>query len=325
MSRRCSGRVAGAVRLHALRGAAAAPVLEAAADVPVHQLRRLARRREGDHARSGEHALRGDVARLRERAAAHAGGGVLQRRVPEHDRALRARRLVLVDHGERRADEAFGELLRIADRRRGEHEARVRAVLAAEAPQPAHDLGDVAAEDAAVDVRLVEDHVPQLVQVLGPALVPGQDADVQHVGVAEQDGRGAAQQRPLVLRRVPVVDGRHHAGHAEPVELACLVLGERLGGEEEEGARLGVGDEGLEHGELVAEALAARRPGAHDHVLAGRQEVPGGGLVTVERAGRRPRGALRAARPAGLRGGRRRGRDAPPRAPRRPPGRARRP
>ena len=115
--------------------------------MPVHELRRLARRRERDHARAGEHALRRHVARLRERAAAHAGGGVLQRRVPEHDGALGARRLVLVDDGERRADEAFGEPLRVGDRRRGEHEARVGAVLAAETPQSADDLRDVAAED----------------------------------------------------------------------------------------------------------------------------------------------------------------------------------
>ena len=297
--------VAGAVRLHALGGAATAPVLEAAADVPVDELRRLARRREGDHSRPGEHALRGDVARLRERAAAHAGGGILQRRVPEHDRALGARRLVLVHHLERRPDEALGELPGVADRRRREHEARVGAVLAAEPPQAAHDLGDVAAEDASVDVRLIQDHVPQLVQELGPALVPGEDADVQHVGVGEQDRRGAAQQRALVLRCVAVVDRRHHAGDTEPGELARLVLGQRLGGEEEEGARLVVGDEGLEHGELVAKAFAARRPGAHDHVLAGGQEVPGGGLVAVQRvdAGREERVAQRGRQVRGEVGG----------------------
>ena len=84
------------------------------------------------------------------------------------------------------------------------------------------------------------------------------------------------------MRRVAVVDGRHHPRHAEAVELACLVLRERLGGEEEECARLRVGDEGLEDGELIAEALAARRPRAHDDVATGRQQLPSGGLVSVQ-------------------------------------------
>jgi len=51
----------------------------------------------------------------------------------------------------------------------------------------------MAAEDAAVHVRLIEHHVAQVVQVLGPALVAGQNADVKHVGIAEQD-RGRAPQ-----------------------------------------------------------------------------------------------------------------------------------
>ncbi len=167
-------RVAGAVRLHALRRVPPAAVLEAAADVAVHQLRRLARRREGDHPRAGQHALRRDVARLGESAPAHAGGRVLERRVPEDDRPLGAWRLVLVDHGEGRADQSLGEGLRVGYGRRREHERRVRAVLAAEAAEAAHHLRDVAAEDAAVDVRLVEHHVAQLVQELRPSFVAGQ-------------------------------------------------------------------------------------------------------------------------------------------------------
>ncbi len=118
---------------------------------------------------------------------------------------------------------------------------------------------------------------------------------MQHVGVAEEDRSGAPQERPLVLRRVAVIDRRNDAADMEAIELARLVLGEGLGGEEEEGPRLRVGGEGLEDGELVAEALAARRPGAHDHVLAGRQQLSGGGLMAVERAhaGREERFAQR--------------------------------
>ena len=299
------GRVAGAVGLDPARLAAPAAVLEAAADVPVHELRRLARRRERDHPRARQHALGGDVARLGERALAHAGRRVLERRVPEHHRPLRPRRLVLVHHLERRADQALGELLRVADGRRGEHEARVGAVLRAEPAQAPHHLGDVAAEHAPVHVRLVEHHVAELVQELRPALVGGEDADVQHVGVGEQDGRGAPQQRALVLRRVAVVDRRDDARAHEACELARLVLRERLGGEEEERPRLRLLGEGLEHGELVAEALAARRAGADDDVVAGRQQVAGGGLVAVQGgdAGRGERFAQRGRQLLGEAGG----------------------
>ena len=202
-------RVAGAVRLHALGGAARVAVLEPSAHVPVHELRGLARGREGDHAGAGEHALGGHVGRLRQRAPAFAARGVDERRVPEDHGAFRARRLVLVDGRERQADELLGEGLRIGDGRGGEDELRSAAVVVAQASQAAHDLGHVRAEHAAVHVRLVEHDVAQVVQVLGPALVVRQDAHVQHVGVAQQDGGRAPQQGARLRRRVAVVDGRH--------------------------------------------------------------------------------------------------------------------
>ena len=172
----------------------------------------------------------------------------------------------------------------------------------------------MAAEDAAVDVRLVEHHEAQVVQVLGPALVAGEDADVEHVGVAEQDRGRAPQQGARVLRRVAVVDrrdGRLDARRVEPerAQLARLVLGQRLGGEEEERAALRVARVVVEHGQLVAEALAAGGAGADHHVLAGPQGVVGGALVAVQaldagreerfaQRGRQVRGQLRRAAPA---------------------------
>ena len=84
---------------------------------------------------------------------------------------------------------------------------------------------------------------------------------------------------------------RHGARDPEGRELARLILGERLGGEEEQRARLRVARGLGERGELVAEALAARRARGHDHVLAGLQQVVGGALVAVQGrdAGRRER------------------------------------
>jgi hypothetical protein len=50
----------------------------------------------------------------------------------------------------------------------------------------------VRAEDAAVDVRLVDDDVAQVVQHVRPTVVVRQHADVEHVGVREDDVRPAA-------------------------------------------------------------------------------------------------------------------------------------
>ena len=54
---------------------------------------------------------------------------------------------------------------RLADRGRGEHEDQVRrarlAVVRGDPAEPAQHLRDVRAEDAAVAVALVHDHVPQ--------------------------------------------------------------------------------------------------------------------------------------------------------------------
>ena len=107
------------------------------------------------------------------------------------------RRAVVGDRLERQADESLGEALRVGDGRRGEHELRRRAVDRAQPAQAPHDLRRVRAEDAAIDVRLVENDVAQMMEELGPAFVARQDADVQHVGVAEHDGRVLADLRAL--------------------------------------------------------------------------------------------------------------------------------
>ena len=176
-------RVAGAV------GHDAAPpprvaVLDAPARVAVDELGGLAGRREADRALAGEHRLGEHVAGLGQRALAHAQRDVGERRVPQDDRLLGLRGAVVVDGGEGQADQPFGERLRVGDGRRGQHELRSGAVGRAQPAQPAHDLGDVRAEHAAVHVRLVEHDVAQVVEELGPVVVRRQDADVQHVGVA---------------------------------------------------------------------------------------------------------------------------------------------
>ena len=97
--------------------------------------------------------------RVAERARPLAELLVEQRRVPERDRPLGARCAVVVDDRGLDAEQRLGQLAGVGDRRRGEQEARLRAVDAGEPAQPPEHVAHVRAEDAAVDVRLVDHDV----------------------------------------------------------------------------------------------------------------------------------------------------------------------
>jgi len=77
-----------------------------------------------------------------------------------------------------------------------------------DASKPADHVGRVAAEHAAVGVYLVEHHVREVAEELGPRVVVGQDAEVEHVGIS-QDDLGLALDTPaLGDGRVAVVGCR---------------------------------------------------------------------------------------------------------------------
>ena len=176
-----------------------------------HQLDRLARLDEADRPRPLAHQLGHDVGRLAQRAAAQLQGLVDHRRVPHRDLAPGARRAVLVDEPHvLQAGEALGQLDRVGDRRAGEQEAGRRAVGGGDAAQPAQDVGDVGAEDAAVDVRLVDHDDGEVGEEVRPRGVVGQDPDVEHVGVREHEVRPPADGQALLAPGVAVVDRRAH-------------------------------------------------------------------------------------------------------------------
>src|SRR5439155_10513421 len=119
----------------ALRGGIARAVRREARSVTetlgseaVDELRRLPalRERERPQALLDERGL--EFRRLRERRAPQPELLLEQRRVPEHDGALGARRGVVADHRHRQSEQANGELARVRDRRRGEQELRLGAV-----------------------------------------------------------------------------------------------------------------------------------------------------------------------------------------------------
>ncbi len=221
------------------------------------------------------------VRRLAQGRAPRPGRLVDQRRVPHRDLAPAARRAVVVDQLERRPDQLLGQPDRVGDRRRGEQEARLGAVGARHPPQPPQHVGDVGAEDAAVGVGLVDDDPAEVGEEVAPALVVGQDADVQHVRVGEDEVAAAADRRPLLARRVAVVDRLAQPGRAQRAQLARLVLGQRLGRVEVEGAALGVAGDAVEHRQVEGEALA-RGGAAGDHQVGDGRRLQRLALVRVE-------------------------------------------
>ena len=237
------------------------------------------------------------------------------RRVDEDEELLAARRAALVDQLERLLGEALGQLARVRDRRRRAEEHRVRSVVPADAAQPPQHVAQVAAEDAAIGVQLVDDHVAQVLEQLRPARMVRQDARVHHVGVAEHEVRARPDRPARVLRRVAVVGedadllaGRAVDRLAHRLQLGELILRERLGRKQIQRAARRILEDRVEHRRVVAERLARRRRRDDDGMPAGQRVLDRFRLMRVElldaarraappsAAGRAPRETAPAAR-----------------------------
>jgi hypothetical protein len=156
----------------------------------------------------------------------------------------------------------------------------------------------VAAEDAAIGVYLVQHDIAQPLEKPGPASVVGQDGGVEHVGIADDNAGGLSDLGPGRRGCIAVVgaDGQTLAGGvpgrvkslAHSCELGQLVLSQGLGGKEIEGGRVDpvgarrVGEETLEHRQIVAQRLPTSRGRNHHHVLALQRGLYRSGLVKVE-------------------------------------------
>ena len=225
------------------------------------------------------------VSRLRVGAAPGHLRLVDERRGPQQEVLAAEGGAILIDDLEGGAGQPFGMLPRVGDGRRAEHELGVGAVESADAPEPADDVGDVGAEDAAVDVGLVEDDVAKAAEKGPPHVSVGQDAQVQHVRVREHDVGGPADLAPLLLGGIAVVGGVPRGDGkalAKLAQLAKLVLGQGLGGVEVQGAAALALQQRLQDRHVVAQALAAGGRGGDDDVGAIPQGIDGLGLVLVE-------------------------------------------
>ena len=139
----------------------------------------------------------------------------------------------------------------------------------------------MAAEDAAVDVRLVDHDVREARQHLRPAGVVREDPHVQHVRVREDRIAPLARERTPLARRVAVVQRR---SQAEPQlgQPSRLILGERLRRAQVERARTLALEQLLHERQRVGQRLAAGRSRDHADVLAAARQGVRLGLMRVQ-------------------------------------------
>ena len=186
-----------------------------------------------------------------------------------------------------------------------------RPVAGADPAQPPDHLGDVRAEDAAIDVALVDHDVPQPSEErltttraeAGPRDAACPDSSGSKRELARTHSR-SSQRRIAVEDRRPDVDRRQLR--------AARATGRRRApwsGRSRARSLARSADESREHGQLVGQRLARTGAGRDDDVAATVGEIGGGGLVRprpldaphgerVPEIRRRPR------RPVGVRAGR---------------------
>ncbi len=147
------------------------------------------------------------------------------------------------------------------------------------------DVGDVAAEEPAVRVQLVDDDHGDLLEELEPLGVVREDRRVEHVRVGDHDLAGRPDRRADRGGRVPVVGrggDREAGGSRQGAERGDLVLTQGLCRKEPERPGGRVLRERLEDRQLVAQALPGRG-GRHDaDVASGANRLQRHGLVGVE-------------------------------------------
>jgi hypothetical protein len=218
-------------------------------------------------------------------AAPDAPRAVDDGRVVDVEDAPAARGAALRDRRDRGLEQALGVLARVGDRRRTQDEDGPGPVKGRDALQPAQHVGDVAAEDPAIGMHLVDDDVAQPREKGLPAIMVGQDARVHHVRVGDDDATAPPDGAPRIGRCVAVIGVCGDGGarpRGEGVELGDLVVRERLRREEIQCPGLGRGEQRRQHGQVVDERLAAGRGRGDDDVLATQHRRDGIGLVCVE-------------------------------------------
>ena len=220
---------------------------------------------------------------LGERGRAKAKLGIEELRVPKHDGAGRVRSPIVANHRHGSARESKAELARIRDRGGREQKLGCRTVKRSESAEAANDVRHVRPKHAAIHVRLIDDHKPEVREHVRPQIVVRQHPNVEHVGIREQYARRPPQRGALLNRRVSVIDRRPQGRQPIACQRAELILRESLGRVEIDRAGVRIGGQGIKHRQVERECFARRCARRDQHVLAPLRRIPGVPLVGVER------------------------------------------
>ena len=164
-----------------------------------------AARRERDGLHAGADEPRRDVARGLEERCADAELLVDDRRVVDDDDASPGRRAVVVHELDVVVDERCASSAGLAIVAEQQDEDGGRSRRTGRCGAAGADVGDVAAEHAAVRVQLVDDDELEVLEELDPLRVVRKDGRVEHVRVRDHDVPGGAHRAAGVGRRVAVV------------------------------------------------------------------------------------------------------------------------
>ena len=204
---------------------------------------------------------------------------------------LAARRAAGGDQFDRLPDDAFGQLPRVADGRGAAQKPRPHAVERGQPAQTPQHVGEVGTEDAAIGVQFVDHHEAQPAKEPFPLRMVRQHRGMQHVRVGNDQPRAGADRAASGRGRVAVVGGHRQRQPRFPyqaVQLVALILGQRLGREQVQGAGVRVFDALLQDRQVVGQRLA--RGGGRDqhHVAAGTGQLEAALLMGVPRGDAAP-------------------------------------
>src|SRR6266436_5854415 len=174
-------------------------------------------------------------------AAADAQGAVHDGRIVENESFFRGGRAIRIEDFDFGLKKAGSEVAGVGDGCGAADEIRIAAVEASDATKAAEDVAEVAAEDAAVGVQLVEHDVAEAFEEARPARVMREDPGVQHVRVGQDDVAFFANGFAGVSGSVAVISKNSEAAVetlVEVVKFSELVLREGFGGKEVQSSRI---------------------------------------------------------------------------------------
>jgi len=231
--------------------------------------------------------LLGDAGRFVDIAAADAEGAIHYRRIVEDESFFSGRSAVGGLDFDLGFEEARGEFAGIGDGCGAADKLWISAVETGDAAEAAEDIAEMAAENAAVGVEFIEDDVAEIFEEARPARMVREDAGVKHVGIGENDVTLFADGFAGVARSVAVVSENTEAiieALIKVVEFGELVLREGFGGEEVKRAAIGIFEDSVQDGQVVAKSFSGSCGRDNDDVFSGVDRFGGGGLMGVEAA-----------------------------------------